>query len=444
MQKLVDVVDQHRERIMKTAQYIWENPETGYREAKTAKYMEEQFLSLGYDIVRAEDIPGFYTILDTGREGPEILVLCELDSIICPAHPNADPATGAAHSCGHHAQCAAMIGIAAALKQPGALDGLCGRIRLCAVPAEELLEIEYRSQLMAEGKIRYFGGKPEFLSRGYFDGVDMALMVHTTTEKDFCCQIGSVGCIAKRIIYKGKAAHAGGSPWLGKNALYAATCGLNACNALRETFEEGDIIRFHPILTHGGDMVNAIPETAVIETYVRGKSFEAMKKINDRMNRALCGAALSLGTQIEIIDRPGYGPLENAPAMVELAEEAVHRALPHRRFYTTGGYSSGSTDMGDLSAIMPVVHPYAPGAVGTAHGNDYFIEDGELAYVESAKWQLGMLWLLLSEGGARARKIKAEYKPVFAGKEEYLAFCDALTRTGDRIVYEDGRATVQL
>ncbi len=444
MEKLARAVDKNKERIIKTTRYIWQNPETGYREVKTAKYMEEQFLSFGYDIVRAEGITGFYTVLDTGREGPEILVLGELDSIICPTHPDADSQTGAVHSCGHHAQCGALVGVAAALKEPGSLDGLCGRIRLCAVPAEELLEIEYRSSLMEQGKIRYYGGKPEFLSRGYFDGVDIALMVHTAGGKAFLSQRGSVGCLAKQIIYKGKASHAGGSPWLGKNALYAATCGLNACNALRETFEEGDIIRFHPILTHGGDMVNAIPETAVIESYVRGKTFAAIKRINERMNRALAGAALSLGTQIEIIDRPGYGPLENAPDMVKLAEDALHAILPDRQFYCTDGYSSASTDMGDLSAIMPVVHPYAPGAVGNSHGNDYFIEDYELACVDSAKWQLAMLALLLENGGARARQIKANFKPTFASKEEYLRFCDEMTTSGDRIAYADGQAIVKL
>ena len=264
--------------------------------------MEDIFESLGYEIVRAEGITGFYTVVDTGREGPEVLVLGELDSIICPAHKDADPVTGAVHSCGHNAQCAALLGVAAALKEPGVLDGLCGRIRLCAVPAEELLEIEYRKGLIKQGKIRYPGGKSEFLYRGYFDGVDIAFMVHTST--DYACRLGAVGCIAKNVIYKGKAAHAGGSPWAGHNALYAATCGINAANALRETFVDSDLIRFHPIITRGGDMVNAIPETVQMESYVRGRTYEAIIENNKKINRALTGAALSMGTNVEIIDIP--------------------------------------------------------------------------------------------------------------------------------------------
>ena len=217
MKKYFDFTDKHRQLILDTERYIWKNPETGYKEFKTSAYMEKIFTDLGYDITKADGITGFYTVIDTGRPGPTLLVLGELDSIICPAHPESDPTTGAVHSCGHNAQSAALIGVAAALKEDGALDGLCGKIMLCSVPAEELLEIEYRMELIKEGKIKYFGGKTEYLYRGYFDGVDLAFMMHTSSH--FALTGGSVGCVAKKITYKGVAAHAGGSPWAGKNAL---------------------------------------------------------------------------------------------------------------------------------------------------------------------------------------------------------------------------------
>ena len=141
MQKLISAVEKHRQRILEAERFIWAHPETGYKEFETSKYMENAFEALGYTLHRAEGITGFYTVLDTGREGPEVLILGELDSIICPAHPESDPKTGAVHSCGHNAQCAALLGVAAALKEPGVIDGLCGRVRLCAVPAEELLDV---------------------------------------------------------------------------------------------------------------------------------------------------------------------------------------------------------------------------------------------------------------------------------------------------------------
>jgi amidohydrolase len=405
--------------------------------------MAEIFESFGYELTMAGNIPGFYTTLDTGRPGPTVLILGEMDSIICPEHPESDKETGAAHSCGHHAQCAALIGIAAALKEPGVLDKFCGKIKLCAVPAEELLEIEYRSELKKQGIIKYFGGKGEFLSRGYFDDVDLAFMVHTSSI--FGVRGGSVGCMAKKITYKGKQSHAGGSPWNGRNALYAATCGLNAINAIRETFQEKDIIRVHPIITHGGSMVNAIPGFTNLESYVRGSSFEGIVAANKKVNQALCGAALSIGTNIEINDFPGYAPLVNEKNMIQVAIDAAAIALPEREFDYNPVMGSGSTDMGDLCCVMPAVHPYIPGNKGTSHGADYYIQDPVAACVDSAKFQLGMLLVLLSDDAKRAYEIIENFEPMFPSAKAYCEYMDSLIDSGERIEYcDDGTAKVRL
>ena len=438
-----EAVEKNSKLILDTERYIWKNPETGYKEYKTSAYMAQTFQNLGYELVMAEGITGFYADLDTGRPGPTLLIMGELDSVICPDHPECDPQTGAVHACGHNAQCAALVGVAAALKEPSMLDDLSGKIRLCAVPAEELLEIEFRSGLQAEGKIKYMGGKSEFLYRGYFDDVDLAFMVHTGGT--FYVFPGAVGCIAKKVHYKGVAAHAGGAPWDGHNALYAANCGLNAVNAIRETFKESDIIRVHPIITNGGAIVNAIPEKVTLESYVRGLTFEGIQTANHRVNQALCGAAMSLGCNVDIEDIPGYAPLINDPNMICVAQEAAKAAIPEHTFITRDKNWSASTDMGDLSCIMPVVHPCSAGEVGTAHGNDYYIADPVAACVDSAKLQLEMLHILLQNGAQRAKKIVAEYKPQFASKEDYLAYMDSLNCSGDRIVYgEDGVAKVNV
>lgn len=441
MQYINEAVENAKNLIIEAESFLFNHPETGYKEKVTSKYLEDIFEGLGYTLTKAEDITGFYTVIDTGRKGPEVLILAELDSIICPSHPNADPETGAAHACGHNAQCAALVGIASALKDSRILDKLCGRIRLCAVPAEELLEIEYRKELREKGVIKYFGGKSEFLSRGYFDGVDMAFMVHT--GKAYKVLAGSVGCMAKNVIYKGVAAHAGGAPWNGRNALYAANCGINAINAIRETFKEQDIIRVHPIITCGGSIVNAIPETVVLESYVRGKTHEAIADANKKVNQALCGAALSLGTNVEIIDIPGYSPLVNDMGMIELCRDAADMAVPEYNFSVDLTYSSGSTDMGDLSSVMPVVQPYAKGSYGKAHGNDYRIEDVDAACVNNAKWQLAMLQLLLENNAKRAYSILDNFTPLFT-KEEFLAHLDSQNSSGDRICYDGDVATVKL
>lgn len=436
------IVEKHRQKILDALEYIWKNPETGYREVKTSAYLEKEFEGLGYELVKAGDIPGFYADVDTGRPGPTVLIFGELDSLICWDHPDADPRTGAVHCCGHAAQASALLGIAAALKEPGALDGLSGKIRLCAVPAEELIEIEYRTELKKKGIIRYMGGKAEFLYRGFLDGVDIVYMVHTTVDETFTGTLGDVGCLAKRAIYKGKASHAGGSPWNGCNALYAASQGLNAINAIRETFRERDVIRVHPIITKGGSVVNAIPDEVVIESFVRGATFEAIKNANQKVNRALCGAALSLGGNVDIQDTPGYAPLNNDPGMLRLAADAAEALGYPYKYKDVRG--SGSTDMGEMSALFPAIHPYAPGAVGTAHGKDYFIADPDKACLGSAKWQLKMLELLLQNDAVRAKEIIQNFKPEFASKEEYFAYVDALESSGDRITYSEGKAEVKL
>jgi metal-dependent amidase/aminoacylase/carboxypeptidase family protein len=260
-------------------------------------------------------------------------------------------------------------------------------------------------------------------------------MVHAS--QSYGVSLGNVGCLAKTVHYKGVSAHAGGAPWNGKNALYAAMQGLNAVNALRETFKEEDMIRFHPIITHGGEAVNAIPELVTIETYVRGASFDAIKDANARINRALCGAALSIGAQVEIIDTPGYAPLHNNEAMRQLAKAAADEIIPEEAFQLRQFFSTGSTDMGDLCCVMPVIHPYSGGAVGKSHGDDYRIEDAERACIKSAKFQIQLLRKLLENGGEQAKKIAEEYKPLFKTKEDYFAFVDKMEREGDCIAYKE-------
>ena len=443
MEKIINAVDKYRELILESERYLWKHPETGFREWVSSAYMEKVFEDLGYTITKAGNIPGFYTLIDTGREGPTVMILSELDALICRTHPECDVETGAVHACGHHAQGAAMVGIAAALKEPGVLEKFSGKIKLCVVPAEELLEIGYRRELRAKGIIKYFGGKAEFMARGYFDDVDIAFMAHSSGG--FSVGAGSVGCVAKEIIYKGKSAHAGGSPWAGTNALYAATCGINAANAMRETFRDIDQIRFHPIITHGGEVVNAIPERVNIESYVRGKSFDAIRNTNSKINRALVGAALSVGANVEILDVPGYAPLTNCKELVEAANDASTRVLGDIPFKVGSGISSGSTDMGDLCVVMPAMHPYVGGAAGHGHGNDFCIENPELACVMSAKWQLSVLLELLGNNAERARSIVENFEPQFASIKDYLDYLDSIFTEGDRITYnEDGTASVNV
>ena len=442
--QLKEIVASQREVMFSAADYIWKHPETGYREWKTHAYLAEEFKKLGYELVEAGNIPGFYTDIDTGKPGPKLLIMGELDSLIVSTHPDCDPETGYVHACGHHCQVSALLGIAAALKQPGAMDNMSGSIRLMAVPAEELIEIGFREELRKQGVIKYFGGKVEFMHRGYMDGCDIALLVHTGVgdHPSIALTPGNNGCVTKNINFVGVSAHAGGAPHLGVNALYAASQAMNAANALRETFQEKDTIRFHPIITKGGGAVNAIPNDVRMESYVRGASLEAIKEANTKINRALAASAASMGANVVLKDRPGYTPLENDEQLYDLTCEIVKQCFGEDALVKRGR-STGCTDVGDVSAVMPTVQPYASGACGVAHGSDYRIADPESALVMSAQYQVLMAEALLSNNAELGKKIIQNAKLRFSSMEEFFQAIDGLFLDKEAVKQnEDGTITL--
>ena len=444
MHKLVAAVEKHKEAMEKALNFFWKNPETGYREWKGHKYLADAFRAMGYELTEAGNIPGFYTDVVTGRPGPLVLVMGELDSLLCTTHPEADPETGAVHSCGHCCQSAALLGLAAALTEPGVLDDLCGTIRLMAVPAEELIEVEYREKLRQEGIIRYYGGKVEFMHRGFMDGVDVAFMIHTSTAPAGTGTVtkGSNGCISKEIVFSGVAAHAGGAPHEGINALYAANLAMNAINALRETFRDDDHIRIHPIVTHGGTVVNAIPDYVRLESYIRGATLETILAANEKVNRAVAACAAAMGAKVLIKDRPGYSPRMHDLGMMRLAKDAMGEIMTCN--YGETSWGTGCSDLGDVSMVFPAVHPYVGGAVGTEHGNNYYITDVETACVGSAKVQANMLVKLLEKDAARAWEIKKNFQPPFATMEDFFRCIDGIFMDQEAVHYnEDGSITMQ-
>ncbi len=426
MECISDSIDSRKDRLIGIAENIYRNPETGFKEFKTAKLAAEELRALGLDVSELSDIPGVKATIDTGRPGPGVAILGELDSIICTGHPDCDKETGAVHACGHHAQISSLIGAAAGLLKSGVIDKLSGKIHLMAVPAEEYIEIAYRMSLREKGVIRYLGGKPELLYRGWFDDVDISMMVHAmSSDKKLGFDDSSNGCLVKSIRYIGKASHAGGAPDKGINALYAANLGLSAINALRETFREADYIRVHPIITKGGDIVNVIPADVRMETFIRGKTIDAILEANKKVNRALIGAAISMGAQVEIRDLPGYFPLNMDKNLNELAKQVMSDMVSEDEM-KTWEHGTGSTDMGDLSTLMPVIQPYVGGCTGRTHGEDFKVVDPETTYVLGAHLLARVTAELLWDKADIARDIISRFKPLFRSKKEYLDFADKL------------------
>ena len=446
-QCMIEHVNCNRNMILEAERWLWAHPQTGFTEWQANEYLTEKFESLGYTLTQAGNIPGFYTDLDTGRPGPTLCIMGELDALDIANHP--ESVNGMTHCCGHHAQCAALLGVAAALKQPGALDGMCGKIRLMVVPAEEMIQLGFRENLRKEGTIAFFGGKIELMRRGFYDGVDLAFMVHGGVagpgkNTEFSCTSGNNGCIMKTVKFKGKSSHAGGSPHLGINAQYAAMLGMQAANNLRETFQEKDMIRFHPIVMGANCAVNIIPDEIVLESHVRAKTIAAIKKENVKLNRAMAGAALAMGAGVEISDRPGHSPAYHDPAFMQLAEQCCKDLVGDDKVaFDYKAWQTGTSDFGDVTQVMPGVQFNCMGASGTVHGIDYQVSDPERLCVNSAKAQLFVADALLGNGAAAAKEIIENYHPVYASISEYLESINELILDKDVVKYEeDGNVSV--
>lgn len=446
MKEIVSIVEKYTDLILKAEKDLWKIPETGFFEYKSNDYMVKAFEDMGYELTKAENITGFYTVVDTGKPGPTILVLAELDALICDSHPECDKETGAVHCCGHHAQCAAMLGIASALKEKEVLDGLCGKIKLCVVPAEEGIEQSRRKELVKQGIIQYLSGKPEFIRRGYFNDVDIALMFHASPNAPQGIKFGTVeghnGVIRKRTTFHGKSAHAGGSPHNGINALNATTAANMTINSLRETFREEDKIRIHSIITKGGSSVNAVPDEIIVESYVRGASVKALKETNTKVNRVIASCAAAFGANATIEDVPGSEPMHDNKDLINYTKDVVEE-LYGEGALSQKGFLSSSTDMGDVSVLFPAIHGYAYGASGTSHGKDYYITDPINACVNSAVVQVCLIRTLLSNNAEKAKIVMANYKPQFNSIEEYIAHKNSVIRNKKTVIYNDN-GTIKL
>ena len=421
---IIESIDRKSIDAINIAKQVLKNPEPGFREYKTSQIVKNEFEKLGLNYETDIALTGVKAKLTTGKSGPNIAVIGELDSLIVKGHEFADPETLAAHACGHHCQIAMMLAVASCFSSSDILDSLSGSLTFIAVPAEEYIEIEFRNDLMKAGKLEFLGGKPEFVRLGALDDVDIAMMTHTDARDSMGGDIGVAptnnGMLAKLISYVGLAAHAGGSPHTGINALNAATIALSAIHAQRETFQEEDSIRIHPIITRGGLAVSSVPSDVRIETFVRGSNVEAIIDASAKVDRALKAGALAVGADVNIVTIPGYLPIVTDNNLENIYIENAKRLVGSNKVVKMK-HRTGSTDMGDLSQIMPVIHPYVGAASGVAHGPHYLIEDYELGVVTGAKaMALTIADLMISNGG-KAESVIDNHKNLMT-KSQYLKF----------------------
>jgi amidohydrolase len=415
-------IDAHRDDILAFADSVAAEPELGFKEYKTAEKFASLLRGLGREPRTGVANTGVIDVFKGAKSELRVAVMGELDAILVADHPDADPMTGAVHACGHNAQLSAVAAIACALHDTGLMDELDGDIVLMGVPAEENVEITYRNRLREEGKLWFLSGKQEFIRLGEFDDIDISVMQHSAVAAPgFRAGASSVcnGFTVKLINYKGKAAHAGAAPFEGVNALNAAMLGLMAVHAQRETFRDEDHIRVHPIITKGGDIVNIVPADVRLESYVRGSNTAAILEASEKVNRAFRSGADAVGAECEIIELPGYLPVIQCEELNALMYRELQSLVGDGVLNDCPGFGGGSTDLGDVSHLMPAIQSFFAGVEGGLHTKDFCLKDKDLAILTAAKAMLCLVIELLYDGAEVGKKIKKGFKPVLT-KEQYL------------------------
>jgi amidohydrolase len=425
-EKVLAEIDRRADEIIEYATAIWKYPELGFKEFKTAKLTESKYQEMNWKYEKEIAITGSKAYLKGDNSRPSIAIVGELDALHIPAHPEAHPETGNVHGCCHHSQMAAMLGAGFGLDI--VKEYLDGEIVMVAVPAEEYIEIDYRNRLREEGKLEFFGGKQEFIRLGAMDDIDMCICSHGTQDQDELVSImgSSNGFIGKLVHYIGKESHAGGAPDKGINALNAAMVGLMGIHANRETFRDEDTIRVHPIITKGGEIVNNVPSDVRMESYVRGKTVEAIKDANTKVNNALRAGAMAVGAKVEILDHPGYMPFKGNEKLDNILIETT-KELYGEKNIKLGEHGTGSTDMGDYSCIMPTSGVSMIGTEGALHSVNLKIVDPVKQYIVPAKVIALSVIDLLYDDAEKAKDIINDFEPVIE-QDKYSEFMHDLVK----------------
>ncbi len=418
-------IEERMPSIIDIVKDIGEHPELGYKEFRTSGIVNDFLCQVGYTTEQLA-ITGIKTKLKDENTYPTIAIIGELDGITCPESCKADKETGATHHCGHNLQLGVIMAIAQAFKTIGISAELTGNISFIASPAEEYIDLEYRSELRRKGVIKYFGGKQELVRCGAFDDINAAIMIHSQSNKAFpyagVIKSGN-GLIAEKIRYIGKSSHAAASPHLGINALSAAVMGINGVNAIRDTFRDDNHDRVHYIITKGGDTINSVPADVRLECMVRSNTITSMKEILKKTNKAFSAGGDAIGCKTEIQLLSGYLPLVCNEELNALFMQSAKTFIPERQIEIVEHFNA-STDMGDITHLMPAIHPLIGGATGSLHAADFEVVDYKAAIEIPAKIISLMLIDLLSND---AKKIKSiiDRHPQQLSQPEYLSLLES-------------------
>ncbi len=218
-------IGRNREEIVRLGRELFRFPEPGFREVKSNEILTSFLFRNGIPVQNGLALTGLRADLGSG-DGYHIALVADMDALLIK--------TGdrelAIHSCGHSVQTAVLAGVMKMLKESGLVDRLGGTVSFIAAPAEEFIDLEYRKELVREGKIRYLSGKQNLIADGVFDDIDCVISMHINGDSGTLFDVGSAlaGFMVKRAVFTGQAAHSGAAPHLGRNALHGASLCMDA------------------------------------------------------------------------------------------------------------------------------------------------------------------------------------------------------------------------
>ena len=407
----------NKKEILELADNLLKHPELGYKEFKTKEYLVNYLKSKGFKIENECFRTAFSVSIGKGH--PHIGLIAELDALPTLGHKYASPIDNAAHACGHSSQCVIMAGAMALLKK----EKFDGKITLFFTPSEEYTDIAFREKLIKNKEIKYIGGKINMLDKGLFDDVDIVIHLHAMGENKYKYSVGSnlSGFVYKKMMFKGRAAHAAVAPDKGVNALNAYALFNSSLNMLRETFKEEDAIRIHGFISEGGQTVNSIPERVTYECYVRSNNSKALMDTAKKVDNAAKNCAKALGATCKIKTSPGYLPLIQNHKINEIIYlEMLKFVEPEEIEINNPSMAAG--DIGDISVFKPTVQFGYGGFTGIPHGKTFMVKDENLVYFDSMKLVFNFVMKLL-KNKELVNDVVKNYKPTMT-KKEYKNYID--------------------
>jgi amidohydrolase len=326
-QRIIETIDQYQKDFYDISVYIGENPELGHEEFKASAILTETLKKHGFSVEMGTcGLPTAFTAtFDSGIEGPSIGFMSEYDAL---------PEVG--HACGHNL--IGTMGIAAGIGLSKILNELGGKVIVFGTPAEETK-----------------GGKVTMAEEGIFDSLDVAMMVHPLDR--YMASGSSLAMDAIQFEFFGKPAHAAASPHLGINALDAVLQTFNSINALRQHITPD--ARIHGIITEGGKAANVVPDYAVAQFYVRAGKRDYLNTLVEKVVKCAEGAALQTGATLKVSNYEfSYDDMITNHQLSEaFTNELVGLGVDQAEILTERD-GSGSLDMGNVSQVVPSIHPY--------------------------------------------------------------------------------------